>query len=85
MKIHIYFFANKHEHEKEKYHNFSAIVFCCYMTRILRTQFKFKKMQSHAICSCLNTKFPSHDLNSIFRREVGYIRQVEYAFMENVS
>ena len=44
-----------------------------------------QKMQSHAICSCLNTKFPSHDLNSILRREVGYIRQVEYAFMENVS
>ena len=47
MKIHRYkfryFFANKHEHEKEKYHNFSSIVFCCYMTRILHTQFKFTK------------------------------------------
>ena len=41
--VHIQIFANKHEHEKEKYHNLSTIVFCCYMTRILHTQFKFTK------------------------------------------
>ena len=41
--VQIQIFANKHEHEKEKYHNLSTIVFCCYMTRILHTQFKFTK------------------------------------------
>ena len=41
--MHSDIYANKKEHEKEKYHTLSTIVFCCYMTRILHTQFKFTK------------------------------------------